>query len=75
MSLKKYLPVVLTFITAGIVALVAAIFSTSAVEEKSLLAVNHVLELHGYTWVKTDVDGLLIVLHGEASDEAKDFKR
>lgn len=74
MSLKRILPVLLALVLAGVAAVLAAILAVSTIEKRSLSDVARTLDLNGHGWATVNVDGLLVILSGEAPDEATRFR-
>lgn len=63
-----------TFTGAAVLAVVAAGFSVSAIEDSSRRAVRETLDRVGMVWADVDTDGLQLFLAGTAPSEAMRFK-
>ncbi|MCG3269366.1 OmpA family protein [Yoonia sp. I 8.24] len=64
----------IVFAIAGYVAYVAADFTVTAVEERSVEGVQVTLEDRGYGWATVQGDGLQVILEGVAPTEAERFR-
>jgi len=73
MRLSALLTLILTFAAAGVVALVAANFSVSLIEDSSEIGVRDALDAKGMTWAEVEADGLQVSLSGTAPTEAVRF--
>ncbi|PQO24867.1 hypothetical protein C2I36_00675 [Rhodobacteraceae bacterium WD3A24] len=62
------------FATAGLLAVLAAIWAAGAVERHSAASVSESLTEAGNDWAEIDVDGLLVTLTGTAPSEAARFR-
>lgn len=62
------------FAAAGGLSYLAAQFTVSEVEERSVLAVQETLVDQGYEWTSVLGDGLQVILEGEAPTEAVRFR-
>jgi OOP family OmpA-OmpF porin len=67
------LTIFLTFAAAAVVALVAANFSVSLIEDSSEIGVRDALDAKGMTWAEVEADGLQVSLSGTAPTEAVRF--
>lgn len=73
MRLSSMLTIFLTFAAAAVVALVAANFSVSLIEDSSEIGVRDALDAKGMTWAEVEADGLQVSLSGTAPTEAVRF--
>ena len=73
MRLSSLLTIFLTFAAAAVVALVAANFSVSMIEDSSEIGVRDALDAKGMTWAEVEADGLQVSLSGIAPTEAVRF--
>jgi OOP family OmpA-OmpF porin len=74
MRLSSYLPVALAFLAALGLAVLAASYSVTLIEDRSELGVRTALDREGLTWAEVTSDGLQVTLLGTAPTEAKRFK-
>lgn len=74
MRLSSVLTVTMTFVAAAVVALVAANFSVSLIEDSSEIGVRDALDESGMTWAEVQADGLQVTLAGIAPTEAVRFR-
>jgi len=74
MNLKKITPVLLALLLAAIIASVTATLAVSTIEERSHNDVTRVLDLNGFDWADVDIDGLQVIVIGDAPDEATRFR-
>ncbi len=74
MRLSSYLPVALTILAAMVLALLAAGFSVSVIEDRSEIGVRGALDREGLTWAEVTADGLQVTLLGTAPSEALRFR-
>jgi len=74
MRLSSLLTIVLTFLAAAAVSLVAASFSVTLIEENSEIGVRDALDQGGLTWAEVEADGLQVTLAGIAPTEAIRFR-
>lgn len=73
MRLSSLLTIFLTFAAAAVVALVAANFSVSLIEDNSEIGVRDALDEKGMTWAEVEANGLQVSLSGIAPTEAVRF--
>lgn len=73
MRLSSILTIFLTFAAAAVVALVAANFSVSLIEDNSEIGVRDALDEKGMTWAEVEANGLQVSLSGIAPTEAVRF--
>jgi len=73
MRLSSLLTIFLTFSAAAVVALVAANFSVSLIEDSSEIGVRDALDAKGMTWAEVEANGLQVSLSGVAPTEAVRF--
>ncbi|MEN8887483.1 MAG: OmpA family protein [Celeribacter marinus] len=71
MRISNYIPTLVAFVFAAVIALFGANLSSRAIESTSESAVAKQLKLEGYEWVNVEADGLQVVLTGTAPDETK----
>ncbi|MGJ8544220.1 MAG: OmpA family protein [Sulfitobacter sp.] len=74
MRLSTLLSIVLTFAAAAVLALVAASFSVTLIEENSEIGVRDALDDAGMTWAEVEANGLQVALSGIAPTEAVRFR-
>ncbi|MFU8777215.1 MAG: OmpA family protein [Roseovarius sp.] len=74
MRLSSAFTIAGTFAGAAALAVVAAGFSVSAIEDSSRRAVRDTLDRGGLVWAEVDTDGLQLFLAGTAPSEALRFK-
>ncbi len=74
MRLKTFLPALIALGLAITLATVTSVIAVSAIESRSEEDVRRVLELNGHDWVAVEVDGLQVLLTGDAEDEATRFR-
>jgi OOP family OmpA-OmpF porin len=73
MRLSSMLTIFLTFAAAAVIALVAANFSVSLIEDSSEIGVRDALDAKGMTWAEVEANGLQVSLSGIAPTEAVRF--
>ncbi|MEQ6201770.1 OmpA family protein [Sulfitobacter sp. HNIBRBA2951] len=73
MRLSSLLTIFLTFAAAAVIALVAANFSVSLIEDSSEISVRDALDEKGMTWAEVEANGLQVALSGTAPTEAVRF--
>ncbi|MEP3442007.1 MAG: OmpA family protein [Sulfitobacter sp.] len=73
MRLSSLLTIFLTFAAAAVIALVAANFSVSLIEDSSEIGVRDALDEKGMTWAEVEANGLQVSLSGTAPTEAVRF--
>ncbi len=71
MHLPSFVPTLVAFVCAALLALLGANLSARAIETVSEHAVARKLKLEGYEWVEVQSDGLQVVLTGTAPNETK----
>lgn len=71
MHLPSFVPTLVAFVCAALLALLGANLSARAIETVSEHAVAQKLKLEGYEWVEVQSDGLQVVLTGTAPNETK----
>ncbi len=74
MRLSSAFTIAGTFAGAAVLAVVAAGFAVSAIEDSSRRAVRDTLDRVGLVWADVDTDGLQLFLAGTAPSEALRFK-
>ncbi|MGX0976649.1 OOP family OmpA-OmpF porin [Roseovarius sp. MBR-51] len=74
MRLSSAFTIAGTFAGAAVLAVVAAGFAVSAIEDSSRRAVRDTLDRAGLVWADVDSDGLQLFLAGTAPSEATRFK-
>ena len=62
-----------SFVAAALLAVGVAFLSAVTVERRSVEAVDSALTIEGHDWVQVTADGLQVMLHGTAPDEASNF--
>lgn len=66
--------ILVTFVAAAVISLVAASFSVQLVEENSEIGVREALDEAAMTWAEVQADGLRVTLTGTAPTEAVRFR-
>ena len=74
MRLSALLPVLLTFLAAAGLSLLAAHYSVALIEDRSEIGVRAALDDRDLTWAEVAADGLQVTLTGVAPSEAKRFQ-
>ena len=64
----------LTFVAAGLLAVVVASASVKLIENYSEIAVRDALDMESLTWAEVEADGLKVTIAGTAPDEAIRFR-
>lgn len=73
MRLSAYLPVVIAIVLAAGASLLAARVAVDRIEASARAGILQALKVEDLTWAEVSVDGLQVVLTGEAPDEAARF--
>ncbi len=74
MRLSSFIPTVVAFSAAALIAVVTAILSVGVIERLSYAQISQVLADDGHDWTDVTVDGLQVTLTGTAPDEATRFR-
>ncbi len=74
MRISNFIPVVLAFIGAALLASIAAAITADRIEKSTHAQVTRILLADGQDWTDVSVDGLQVFLSGTAPDEATRFR-
>ncbi len=74
MRLSSLIAIILTFVAAAVISLIAASFSVTLIEENSEIGVRDALDENALTWAEVEADGLQVTLTGVAPTEAVRFQ-